>query len=320
MALAMARGGNITGQPNIDDRQLQKELALLATAPPPMLILGSSRVMTLSSADLGVAGVRNASVGGAGVMDVIGVYDMYLKRGLEPAELIVGVDPWMFNQQSGDTRWVSIAPEAGDMLTRLGPSAPDVGVIVSARSKRTLTLLSLNYFQEAIRQLNPRHPVDSIFIVTGTDSNATATRRSDGSFVYDEQTRHATPGDANRAADLYRQAAPIYQLGWFPRIDAMDSSVFARFINFVERRGVRVTLVLPPYYPSVYYDLRTDPRYSTIVRVERMIREFAAVSRTPLCGSYDPAKVGFAATAFYDGMHARATDIATLVRACRSLQ
>jgi hypothetical protein len=59
---ALSRGKRVTGLENYDERGFQRELAKRDTSSPETLIIGSSRAMTLSSAEIGTPGVRNAAV------------------------------------------------------------------------------------------------------------------------------------------------------------------------------------------------------------------------------------------------------------------
>lgn len=313
---ALSSGRRVTGLNNYDERGFQRELATRDTSAPETLVLGSSRAMTVSSAEIGAPRVRNAAVSGANFFDVLGIYELYAGRKRVPHALVLGIDPWMFNANSGDTRWVSLSHEAGRMLERLGLPAPNRPAVIRARAKRAATLVSLDYFQQAVRELiRNRGSPESFLIATG-DSNATLTRKPDGSIVYGEDLRHLSQDDVARAAKAYAETSPIYQLGGFSRIDPADSVVFDRFVRAARADGNDVTLLMAPYHPVVYDVLRKDDRYAMVAKAEQLVRSVGAAAGIRVCGSYDPAVVGLGPADFYDGMHARPAALGRMLRAC----
>lgn len=313
---ALSRGQRVTGLENYDERGLQRQLAARDTTAPETLVIGSSRAMTISSAEIGTPGVRNAAVSGANFFDVLGIYELYARQKRIPRSLVLGVDPWMFNAHSGDTRWVSIEPEARAMLARLGLAAPNRVAIARARANRAAMLVSLDYFQQGVRDLVSHRGIPESFLVATSDSNAALTRKPDGSIVYGEDQRHLSPDDAARAAMAYAETSPIYQLGGFNRIDQRDSVVFDRFVRAARADGSDVILLMAPYHPIVYAVLRKDERYAMVAESEQLVRRVGAAAGVRVCGSYDPAVVGLGPADFYDGMHARPAALGRIFRAC----
>lgn len=321
IAAASAAGRAVTGLGNFDERALQRAIAARATTTPSVLVLGSSRVMTIGSAELeGVGvpgvGVRGSGVSGATLLDVAGIYELYHRRGLVPRRVLIGVDPWMFNARGGDTRWVTLAPEASALVRRLGLPAPSARTVVRARLSRLATLVSLDYFQAAVRTLLAGPDARAGFTIATADSGAGLSRRPDGSIVYGEAVRRASQADVAASATAYAHASPMYQLGDFTRIDPVDSALFVGLVRAMREDGAAVTLLLAPYHPIVQRALAQDPRYAQVARVEALVRRVASSAGVAVCGSYDPARLGLDGTDFYDGMHARPAALARLLRAC----
>jgi hypothetical protein len=313
---ALSDGRRVTGLNNYDERGFQRELAMRDTTAPQTLVIGSSRSMTVSSAEIGAPRVRNAAVSGANFFDVVGIYELYAGRKRAPRSLVLGVDPWMFNANSGDTRWVSLEHEAAATLTRLGLPAPNRLAIARARAKRAATLVSLDYFQQGVRELIRYRGIPESFLVATSDSNPALTRKPDGSIVYGEDIRHLSLDGVARAAKAYAETSPIYQLGGFNRIDPADSVVFDRFVRAAQADGNDVTLLLAPYHPVVYDELRKNERYAMVAKAEQLVRNVGAAAGIRVCGSYDPAVVGLGPADFYDGMHARPAALGRMLRAC----
>jgi hypothetical protein len=316
IATVLSTGRRVTGLENYDERGFQRELAMRDTGKPETLVIGSSRAMTVSSAEIGTPGVRNAAVSGANFFDVLGIYQLYANQKHVPRSLVLGVDPWMFNANSGDTRWVSLEPEARTMLARLGLAAPNQRVIARARLKRAATLVSLDYFQQGVRELVRHHGIPQSFLIATNDSNVALTRKPDGSIVYGEDLRRLSQDDVARSARAYAETSPVYQLGGFNRIDPADSVVFDRFIRAARADGVDVTLLMAPYHPVVYDALIKDERYAMVAKAEELVRRVGVAAGVRVCGSYDPALVGLGPADFYDGMHARPEALGRMLRAC----
>jgi len=313
---ALVDGQRVTGLNNYDERTFQRELATRDTTAPATLVIGSSRSMTVGSEEVGAPRVRNAAVSGANLFDVLGIYELYARRKSVPRSLVLGIDPWMFNANSGDSRWVSLVHEAGGMLARLGLPAPNELVVARARASRAATLVSLDYFQQGVRELIRYRGIPESFLIATSDSNPALTRKPDGSIVYGEDLRHLSQDDVARAAKAYAETSPIYQLGGFNRIDPADSVVFDRFVRVAQADGNDVTLLLAPYHPVVYDVLRNDERYTMVAKAELLVRHVGAAAGIRVCGSYDPAAVGLGPADFYDGMHARPAALGRILRAC----
>ncbi|MBL0209054.1 MAG: hypothetical protein IPP84_14250 [Propionivibrio sp.] len=91
-------------------------LQLEATQSKEFLVIGSSRSMQIG-ADVMQASVLNLSVSGASIEDYVAILD--LARNLPAKTIILGVDPWVFNTNSGQSGWKSLAIEYFQGFDRL---------------------------------------------------------------------------------------------------------------------------------------------------------------------------------------------------------
>ncbi|CAN1499602.1 hypothetical protein MCEZE4_00457 [Burkholderiaceae bacterium] len=65
----------------------------------------------------------NLGVSGASVEDDISIAYMAAKK-FQPTTFFIGVDPWLFNLNSGQNRWTTIEQEYIDAMSLLNKSVP----------------------------------------------------------------------------------------------------------------------------------------------------------------------------------------------------
>jgi hypothetical protein len=112
---------NITGinvsNVAMNERNFQKAKTHFLKTSPDVLILGSSRVLKITGDVVGKPNTLNVGMSGAVLEDLIAVYYCFRVRGLKPKEVIIGIDPWMLNQE--DTRWWALTDEFNAMKQML---------------------------------------------------------------------------------------------------------------------------------------------------------------------------------------------------------
>lgn len=111
-------GFNVTNITNYDERLFQKEFINRIKKRPNILILGSSRSMEINGDYFNDTNVINISVSGASIEDVIAIYQLYVLRKILPKTIIISVEPWTFNEKSGQTRWKSLSQEYNSFFQR----------------------------------------------------------------------------------------------------------------------------------------------------------------------------------------------------------
>ena len=110
-AKALTSGKMIAGLQNIDDRLFQDLIIKNLQVRNEIIAIGSSTTMQLRKGF--VAEDRNNffnhSVNGASLEDYIAIVGAYESiHGYLPSTVILGVDPWVFNKNSGQGRWVGL--------------------------------------------------------------------------------------------------------------------------------------------------------------------------------------------------------------------
>jgi hypothetical protein len=318
VAAILLRGKNVANLENYDERRLE-EAYLGRARPISVLVLGSSRALSIRGTDFPGQAFYNASVSGASLEDVLAIRELAERAG--PLRcLVLGVDPWYWNESAGQGRWTTIAQAYGLARRRLGLP---VGSEVDAASSRGpwlryLQVLSPTYFQASLQEIlagTGRRSRD----VRETDAEeaSVSVKRADGSLAYPESLRSRTTGDVERLALEYAGHSPIYSLGNFRELDPARREVFERLLDDLHARGTRVVFFLAPYHPLVYDVLASRPEYAQVLAAERYAREQAERRSIRVVGSFSPGACGVEARDFLDGMHLRSVAVERLVAPIR---
>jgi len=283
MAKELASHGVIYSS-NINERIFVKNRIKYENVEPEAIVIGSSRIMQASSKGTDLE-LLNLSVSGASLEDLIAIWELSSSK-FNPPYVFLGADPWIFNSNSGQSRWKSLEVEYGLALTKLGLAPKEVSQTQSL-SATNLNSLALKIY-DSVNRSKIRADDDS--------PSLTDKIRKDGSRVYNL-------GYANKSLKEVERGSPSY-LSY-----AMSNYQFSSEVRFILEKFVfelkaqnrKVVLVLSPYHPSLYDLMRLQDR--KFLEIESIFKEIAATYEVELIGSYDPTKVGCSSEEFYDGMH-----------------
>lgn len=307
-------GQDITGyeQLNEQQRKILKILVNQLDQAPDTIVLGSSRIMQL---DTQLAGLEegqffNCALTGADFYDVVGSFYLFDKAGKLPANLVIGVDPWLFNTGAEATDARSDKELYARFLTeKLGIpqeyEAEDPNVMWTS-------LYSPSYFQSNISYLlQSRGNVEKPQPVEGDlYSQLTEVKRHDGSLLYDKAFREQSQ-EAIDASALY-QTSNFSFVEYYTAVDEDRLEVFEAYLAYVKGLGVNVILILTPYHPIAYDNAAEKAdHYAGFMATEPAVRRVAAALDIPVYGSYNPHAIpGVSSADFYDGIHCRGECIA----------
>ena len=290
LAAGLAKGDMVSYRTNYDERRVQELIADKLKDPPSTLVLGSSRMMLVGGADLNDVRLRNAAVSSAVIQDLVGIYQLYRERGLLPQKLVIGVDPWIFNAKYNVDRWRTLQEYYWSFWGRSVDQQP-------LNWWNIRQLFSLTYFQSSAKTIFTRNKAAQEIIEVEQEENKYATRRPDGSLVYDEKKRGTSVEKAKQEARQMKNDET--SLVGFSQIDTMRWKEFLRFLEVVKNDEVDIELVLIPYHPTYYAETAYREQILTVER------KLGSIKYATLSGSYDPDYVGAGEADFYDALHAR---------------
>jgi hypothetical protein len=308
-AKSLTCGRVVAGFRNIDERQFQQLIIESDNREIDTIVLGSSRSMELRGRLIegrtNRAGFFNHSVSGASLEDFIAIIGLYeSKRGYIPKKIIMGIDPWIFNKNSGQFRWQSIGSfYKTAMIEMYGKEAKIVATPPDI--KKYKQLVTWDYTIANVRaSLIPSER--NLFRIVDTVDTDDYLREPDGSNHYPYAFKSRKDNIVQKEARTYVKP-PVYSLEKFTELS--NTQLFENFIQFLRRRDVEINLFLPPYHPLTYKLLVSKDEYKIILDVEKYLRLYSVQHNIKLFGSYDANHCNLNSEDFYDAMHWR--DVAT---------
>lgn len=300
IAKQVVRGNMVQVSQVISEARLNREIIDLLPDPPDSIAIGSSRIMSLRDEDLACRTFINHGVDAAILEDYYAVLGMYAGKLQLPGEVIIAVDPWIFNINRVQSRWQDTAEDATFMASLVG------GDHITTRyySYRELqAIFSFQYAQENYKYLlqggqDQLHGMEVIVEQKVPDDGYIL--HGDGSVQYRFGGTDQDPDETYKEAEAFSNRYPIYSLQDFDAIDEAVMSSFYDLVHYLLNNDVQVVILLPPYHPLVYEMIKMDPRYHQVLKVEKMLR---AMEGVVVVGSYDPAECGYRNEDFYDGIH-----------------
>ncbi|PIE46280.1 MAG: hypothetical protein CSA44_00605 [Gammaproteobacteria bacterium] len=306
----LASGKLVTNISNYDERILQKEIINFLNPKPDVLVIGSSRTMLIKQAFIpNNKTIYNSSVSGASIEDLIAIYQMYKEKNSLPSRIIIGIDPWMFNKNNGQTRWKSIEKEYNAFFEK---KIEHQSVSNSLDIRKYKQLLSFSYFQSSLKLMPNLFKRNSSPIPTDIEENKTLTKLKDGTIKYGNSYRLQSPEQVKRNAIGYKSNKPIYSLGNYTELSNDSINKFNSLLKSIKDEGIDVAFFLAPYHSIVYEEI--EKSYPKVLKSEEFIIECAKQNSYPVIGSFDPAKIQIDKLLFYDGMHLKEESVKKMLK------
>jgi hypothetical protein len=288
---------NVTNITNLDERLLQKKIIQAESMENNAIVLGSSRIMLFGTKYLGQNSF-NHGVSGATLEDFISLFQLYQQSRHMPQKIFLGIDPWIFNTNNGQSRWLSLKKEYQAYH----------GVIVDSVAEalpvfKYVQFFEITYFQESLKKIINNFPAKvGGLIVTHEKQNEELTRLSDGTISYGRAYREITLDQVDGKAKEYINDS-LYSIEDFNEMSADLRMEFEKFIDRLLQEGISLELILIPYHPTVYEYIKSSSKYKIVMEVETYIKSLTNKYEFSVTGSYDPASLNMDSSYFYDGMH-----------------
>lgn len=290
---------NATNILNFDRRLVARELTKGINLSPDILVIGSSRVMLINNSYFDDKYLINNAVTGASLQDLIAIYQMHKLNNILPTNIIIGLDPWIFNINNNQNRWITLRNEYYSFHS-----------IESSNESndwfKLKELISPSYFQASYKNIfNSSEPIS-----TYEAFNEKNTILSDGSLTYGKEYRESSQEIIDNRAQYFAQDG-LYSLEKFDAISVKLFDEFQNFCNEILNNNIKLSIYLIPYHPVVYQKIEED--YEIVAEVENKILELAEKLNIKYKGSYNPKTVGINSSHFYDAMHLNETGIQIII-------
>lgn len=283
-------GKYVTNISNYNERIFQKKFIHSLDFTPSMVVLGSSRSRSINSEMLQESLLINNSVSGASMEDLIALFEIYKEVNRLPSKFIICIDPWMFNDNSEQTRWESISEYYYKFKNK---------PITSNNSWYLYRqLFSLSYFQSSLKTIfdKTQQPIATLDKV-----NSTNTMLSDGSNVQGLEILNTDKETVHSKVNSYLNKEYIYGLNNFNSISTDYLSDLYSLVEQLEKRVTEYSFFLSPYHPVVYNRIMSD--YPLVLELEQILKKFSSNHGIKIQGSYDPGNLNMDESYFFDGMH-----------------
>ena len=322
LARLLLSGKNALNVEDFDERGLQKAYVQGLKVPKDLVILGSSRSMQLGQEQFPGETVFNSSVSGGALEDYIAIYHLYRERDLIPREIVLGIDPWVFNAHHGQQRWKNIFSDYKKGMSEISCDVTGRRRFGGAANRflQGAELFSVVYFQASLKSIAQRMAgKPDMFSAVTVDLADLPIKRADGAYHYGRDIRLRPIAEVDRDVLKSVGGNNIYSLGEYSRLDPRYLLMFEKFVQRLRDDGVKVSLYLPPYHPRVYQVLSTDPKYTMVLASEQYLISFARRNNIKVFGSYDPSVYSLTHDGFFDGMHSQPEAVAKLFARPRAL-
>jgi hypothetical protein len=304
---------NVTAAFNYDKRLVLTHYIGLLTRCPDAVVLGGSRTMLIDSTFFPDSSIflLNCGVNSSTLEDEMALYDLFVQRGWYPKKVVLGIDPYFFNEKNPEKWYGSVRDNYYDMCKRIGARVPKDNEF-NLKYGMYKDLFNPYYFQKALLfwiNTGNKHT----FEVTDKKYNEKVTLLHDGTITYGRDEREWTQEKTDELARNYISDVVIYFKN-FTRISPATAEKYEKFLAYLKSKNVEVFVLYEPYHPICYQKYSTDPQYKTVVATEDYCRNSALQNGATFYGSLNPTALGLRNTDFFDGDHLRKESLKKVLR------
>ena len=313
IAIQLLNHKNITGTVNYERRVVFKYYIKNLTKVPDAVVFGSSRVMMIDSTFFPNQNifVLNLGVNSATLEDEMAIYDMFVQRNWYPKQVILGIDPYFFNDNNPQKLYGPIRQYYYDMCKRIGAQVPNDNEI-SMKYGLYKDLFNPYYFQKSLLYWIGTGNNHS-YTVTNNKYNEQATMMYYGCISYGKAQREWSQAESDEFARSYLSDEVVYYKN-FTSISPSISDKLERFIDYLKSKDVEVSILYEPYHPICYKEFATDRQYKIAIATENYCRQVALKKQVHFFGALNPADLGLKNSDFYDGAHLKEEAIRKILK------
>lgn len=295
----------MTNASNFDERSLISKIPKSINEKPDILVLGSSRINSIKSEYFNKK-LINTSVSSAVLYDLIINYQFFKKNNKLPKEkIIIGIDPWLFNEKNPESRWMRYESIYKDFLDGKKRNNYNINEIPISYY---FQLISFSYFQNSLKR----------FMKNNIDLLPT-------NLKYNKE--YATIlGVFSRSPSIREIEYPLHQINKnvsnyfidhgirinnFNEISNELVNLFEKLIIDMKKQNLDIELLIIPYHPEIYETINSD--FPKIIETEEILHNLVKKYDISIYGSFDPKEISFDKMDFQDGLHCTEMGLKKLV-------
>lgn len=300
---------------DFEERPYKKEMVRQRAADLKVLVTGSSRVILLD-ADLLNTDRRffyNLGVSGGTFEDHLIWWQVCKEQNVRPAVVLLGLDPWIFNEDSGEVRWKALAPELQRIqYSYLGawqsPKYYFADWQVWSYWLKATDLMSKARLTSALTALRRSWvpPSQTLALVDEPEKPPEKYGwRADGSYLYKSSSlRNRFVGEAAKQELDGARAGRFYQFSGWHRLSQDRMQILERLLGDMRSYQVQVIGLTLPYAPAYWEILQKHRLYAQLVNQESaFLRHSFSKFQFVYYDLLNPAMAGVSSEDFHDSIH-----------------
>lgn len=302
LAESLTDGKLISGPVNINSRVLKRQWIKRLPSSPEVLVLGSSRILSLSKEAFPNKVFFNASVTNCTFQDMYAFLNLVEEKSDKlPETIIICADQWLFGDSFSEKRWLNNRTDFVEMLRKTGDISQN-----KFPSKWVLNKEWIKEFfsvQYLIRSLKGLKKTDEFVICDSIRSNKMMSL-PDGSRSLPLKIVNMVEIEVNKKAVDYFYSSTDEQ---FQKLSQLQCQLFENLIGYLESKKCEVIVFIPPYHPETFQLLKQSDNTTGIFKLEDYLLTFSENHRVKIIGSTNPVKLNLTKFDFYDGVHLKPT-------------
>lgn len=311
-------GKNINSLYNYDERKVQTYWVEKLDKTPDITAVGSSRVMQIRKYFFNDnTFFINSGLSGATLEDMYGVIDLYEKHDKLPKKIVLGLDPWILNENNGELRWLPLKENYLNLANKVKVDASSYKVLASDIHFQLAKLkeaFSFSYFQESFKIIYSKKNIKYYEATVDSINEVADTKLTDGSRLYNGKQYYRKDRQVEQTTKSFIEKEEIRFLSNFVEVSSFYQSATIQLIHYLKLHNVEIQLVLHPYHPIAWDFLSQNPKYQNVIKAEKVFRNIATQTDTKISGSYNPYKLGVETSDFYDAYHLHPSAMQKLIQ------
>lgn len=301
----IVKGKYLIGLKNYNERVFNEKIIGKLNNEVEFLVLGSSRSMLIRHRNLPlkVNTFFNASVSNGIFGDILNLLFVYEKRFKKlPKNILINIDPWLFNSNNPEKRYLEMKEYYIQMLNRISVNASNSSKYIKKNNLNKL--FSMEYFKTNLIFMKDTYQKGykgyySVNSLDGINENHTI-KEPDGSIHYPNSRNNKSITEIKEESNKWIDSH-ISQFRNYNKITNKD--IFEKLLTYLSENNVNIIVNLSPFNPFIYDKLIS--KYPLIPESEKYIKSLTEYYNIEIIGSYSPYQYTNKGNDFTDYMHTK---------------